>query len=191
MSKTLILVFHPDLGKSHANAALAKAASALPDVEVVDMHSRYPSGAIDMFSDGEREVEMLFTADRLVLQFPIQWYSTPALLKTWQDEILMRMYYVFAETEGPRFTGTPLMIAATAGNVPEAYSRSGENYFSVDEILTPLKATSYRCGLTWHDPYILFRANKLEDDALEYAAAEYAHAIQGFIAATPTREKAA
>ncbi|MBF2930826.1 flavodoxin family protein, partial [Pseudomonas aeruginosa] len=89
---------------------------SLPGVEVVDMQALYP-GDLDMFRDGEREAARLLAADRIVLQFPIQWYSTPALLKAWQDAVLTRIFYVAYETEGRLLEGTPLMVAATAGNV--------------------------------------------------------------------------
>ena len=56
MTKTLILLFHRDLSASKANAALAAAATKLPDVEIVDMQSVYPDG-VDMFRDGEREAD--------------------------------------------------------------------------------------------------------------------------------------
>ena len=52
-----------------------------------------------MFRDGEREAAGLLSADRIVLQFPIQWYSTPPLLKAWQHAVLTRMYYVAYESE--------------------------------------------------------------------------------------------
>ncbi|WP_200372018.1 NAD(P)H-dependent oxidoreductase [Rhodovibrio salinarum] len=34
---------------------------------------------IDIVTDAEKEARALLDADRIVLQFPIQWYSTPAL----------------------------------------------------------------------------------------------------------------
>lgn len=185
MSKTLILLFHRDLSKSKANAALATAASHVNDVEVIDMQARYPTGEIDMFTDAETEAAMLLSADRIVLQFPIQWYSTPALLKTWQDAVLTRMYYIFAENEGDRLVGTPLMIAATAGNIPEAYTRDGQNFFAVDELLNPLKATAYRCGLPWHDPFVMYASDKLDPEAMGAEASRYRRALNSFIAATP------
>ncbi len=80
MTKTLVLLFHPDLSRSKANAALAGRAGALPDVEVVDMQETYPDG-MDLYRDGEQEAARLLEADRIVLQFPVQWYSTPPLLK--------------------------------------------------------------------------------------------------------------
>lgn len=189
MTKTLILVFHRDLTQSKANAALANAAASVDGTEIVHMQTRYPDGNIDMFTDADRDAQMLLDADRIVLQFPIQWYSTPALLKAWQDAVLTRMYYVFAETEGDQLVGTPLLVAATAGNVPAAYTRDGQNHYSVDEILTPLKATAYRCGLPWHDPYIVFTADKLDDAGLAAAADGYTALLRTFIAATPAAAK--
>lgn len=185
MSKTLILLFHRDLSKSKANASLRSAAETIDNVEIVDMQARYPDGEINMFTDGEVEAAMLLNADRIVLQFPIQWYSTPALLKAWQDAVLTRMYYIFAENEGNKLVGTPLMIAATAGNIPSAYTREGTNYFSVDELLNPLKATAYRCGLPWAEPFVVFEADKLEPDALTAVGDRYIQALQQFITATP------
>lgn len=187
MPGTLILVFHRDLAVSRANAALAGAARTLPDVEVIDMRARYPEARIDFDTDAARDAQMLLGADRIVLQFPIQWYSTPSLLKSWQDAVLTRMYYLEPAAEGDRLAGTPLMVAATAGNTPDAYGRGGQNHFTIDEILTPLKATAHRCGLPWHAPHLVFTADRLSDEALSEAAEEYRRALAGFIAATSSK----
>lgn len=136
MSKTLILLFHPDLTRSRTNAALAAAAAKLPGAEIVDMQAAYPQG-IDFLKDSEREALRLLSADRIVLQFPVQWYSTPPLLKAWQDAVLTRMFYIAYEQEGRKLEGTPLLIAATAGNVPEAYREGGRNMFPMIELFAP------------------------------------------------------
>ncbi|MCP4562932.1 MAG: NAD(P)H-dependent oxidoreductase [Bosea sp.] len=190
MTKTLILLFHRDLSQSKANAALSAAAAGLPGVEIVDMQALYPDG-IDIFRDGEREAARLLGADRIVLQFPIQWYSTPALLKEWQDAVLTRMFYLAYEAEGRRLEGTPLMIAATAGNVSDAYRPGGRNMFAMIDLLAPLRATAHRCGLSWSDPFILYEADKLPKEALEAAAADYAAMLEGWIAATPAASREA
>lgn len=187
MTKTLILLFHRDLSRSKANAALSAAAAGVPGVEIVDMQALYPDG-IDMVRDGAREAARLLAADRIVLQFPIQWYSTPALLKAWQDAVLTRMYYLDYEAEGRALEGTPLMLAATAGNVPDAYRPGGRNMFAMIDLLAPLRATAHRCGLPWSDPFIVYEADKLRPDALEAAAADYAARLEGWIAATATAD---
>ncbi len=191
MIQTLILLFHPNIEKSKANAALQAAARTIPGTLVVDIQARYPTGVIDMLVDGEAEARALLEADRIVLQFPIQWYSTPALLKAWQDAVLTRMYYIHAATEGDRLAGTPLMIAATAGNTPAAYGRGGTNHFTMDELMAPLKATALRCGLPWHPPHLVFRADRLEPAELAAAKDSFVRALQAFIAATPARVRKA
>lgn len=184
MPGTLVLVFHRDLAVSRANAALAAVARTLPDVEVIDMQARYPEARIDLGTDAARDAQMLLRADRIVLQFPVQWYSTPPLLKSWQDAVLTRMYYLEREAEGDRLAGTPLMVAATAGNIAAAYGRGGQNHFTIDEILTPLKATAHRCGLPWHTPHLVFEADRLSDEALAVAAEDYRRALASFNAAS-------
>lgn len=174
MPNTLVLVFHPDLARSRANAALARTAAMLPGVEVADMAAVYPAGAVDT----DAEVSRLLAADRLVLQFPVQWYATPSLLKAWQDAVLTRMFYLRYEAEGRRLEGTPILVAATAGNTPEAYGPGGANRFPLADLLRPLEATAHRCGLPWASPFLVYRANKLDDAEIEAAARRYATRIE-------------
>ena len=174
MSKTLILLFHSGPNRSRANAALAAAARRLPGVEVADIHALYPDGRIDI----DREVARLLSADRIVFQFPIQWYSAPPVLKAWENAVLTRMYYLAYETEGRLLEGRPLLVAATAGNVPEAYGPGGANTFTMAELLRPLEATARRCGLLWQAPFLLFRADRLDDLALHGAARDYAALLE-------------
>lgn len=186
MPKTLILMFHPDLTKSRVNTALAAAARDVPGTMLIDMQSVYPDGQIDMFTDGAAEAAQLIAADAIVLQFPVQWYSTPPLLKAWQDAVLTRMFYVNAATEGMLLAGKLLMIAATAGNVATAYGPSGANLFVIDDIFIPLRATAHRCGLIWQKPFVLFNAGNLDDAARATAAHSYAARITNLAAHMPS-----
>ncbi len=188
--KTLILLFHPEPARSITNAALAEATRTVEGVEIVDMQAAYPDGRLGMFEAGAVEAQRLLSADRIVLQFPVQWYSTPPLLKAWLDAVLTRMYYVFHETEGARLEGTPIMIAATAGNVPEAYAPTGQNLFAMADLLNPLRATAYRCRLPWAEPFVVYRAGKLSDEELAGEAARYVETLRDW-AASPVSALAA
>jgi putative NADPH-quinone reductase len=179
MARTLILFFHPDAAGSKANAALLAAARLLPGVEVADMAHLCPEGVFDT----DAEVRRLHRADRLVLQFPVQWYSTPPLLKAWQDAVLSRMFYARPE-EGERLRGLPVLVAATAGNVPEAYGPAGVNLYPLEQLLRPLEATAHRCGLAWTQPHLLFRANRLSAAELQAAGEAYAARLRRWMAAT-------
>ena len=156
---TLVLLFHPRFTQSATNRALADAAAVVPGVQVVDMAALYPEGRA---IDGDAEVRRLLSARRVVLQFPVQWYSTPPLLKAWQDAVLTRMFYMAYASEGRHLEGTPLLVVATAGNVPEAYAPTGQNLFPLAELLRPLQATAHRCGLPWAEPFLVYRAGKMD-----------------------------
>lgn len=82
--KTLVLVFHPHLEKSQVNRKLMDAANETGDVTVVDEYAAYPDFKINV----EHEQELIETHDRIVLQFPFYWYSSPALLKQWEDDVI-------------------------------------------------------------------------------------------------------
>jgi putative NADPH-quinone reductase len=179
MTRTLILFFHPDPARSKANAALLAAARPLPGVEVADMARLHQEGVFDT----DAEVRRLHRADRLVLQFPVQWYSTPPLLKAWQDTVLSRMFYARPE-EGEKLRGLPVLVAATAGNVPEAYGPTGVNLYPLEALLRPLEATAHRCGMAWARPHLLFRANRLSAAELEAAGEAYAAQLQCWTAST-------
>ncbi|SFI65103.1 Putative NADPH-quinone reductase (modulator of drug activity B) [Bosea sp. OK403] len=186
MPKTLILLFHPHLERSRANKALCEAAHGLPDVEIVDMQALYPDGRIDT----DAEVHRLIAADRIVFQFPLQWYSTPPLLKSWQDAVLTRMFYIAYEAEGAKLAGKPLLVVATAGNAPDAYAPDGANLFPLHDLLKPLRATAHRCGLAWAEPFLIYNAHKADDEALQAAAEHYVVRL-GRLAATESGDKAA
>lgn len=174
MARTLILLAHPDYARSRANRALAEAAGPLPGVEVAHLDALYPDGAIDT----DAEVARLIAAERVVLQFPIQWYATPPSLKAWQDAVLSRMFYVHPDTEGARIAGRPLMVAATAGNTPTAYAPDGVNLFPLPELLKPLRATANRCGLAWREPFLVYEARSATDAALAAAGGRYAEKLR-------------
>lgn len=173
MAHTLILLFHPEFSRSRANRALVDAARMRPDTEVVDMQALYPDGWIDT----DREVARLIAAEQIVLQFPVQWYSTPPLLKSWQDAVLTRMFYLAYETEGAKLADKPLLVAATAGNVQQAYAATGANLFPLRDLLKPLQATANRCGLCWAEPFLVYDAHKADEEALRAAAEHYAARI--------------
>lgn len=174
--QTTILMFHPDFAKSKANRALADAARSLPGVTVTDMTALYPGGHVDP----DAEVQRLLGAERLVLQFPVQWYSTPPLLKSWQDDVLSRMYYINPQNEGERLRDLPVMVAATAGNDPSAYTPDGVNLFPLEELMKPLHATAHRCFWRWTEPFLIYRANKSSPEELAAAGRRYAGRIENW-----------
>ncbi|MBA8877101.1 NAD(P)H-dependent oxidoreductase [Phyllobacterium myrsinacearum] len=173
--KTLILIFHPDFSQSRANRALADAAKQQPGTDIFDVQAAYPDGKIDIGA----EVERLLAADRIIYQFPIQWYAAPPILQAWQNAVLTRMYYVNYEKEGRLLEGTPLGIATTAGNTPAAYTPQGINLMPVSALLNPLRSMANRCGLPLSEPFVVYETMKADDDTLRRAGAAYVSWLSG------------
>lgn len=175
MARVLIILSHPSFERSRANRHMQEAVGDLAGVERVHLEASYPTEELDL----DAEIARLQAAERIVLQFPVQWYSTPPLLKRWQDTVLTRMFYIKHE-EGAVIAGRPLMVAATAGNRPEAYSAEGVNLFPMPELLKPLHATANRCGLRWTEPFLTYENTKPSDDKLQADAARYRARIAAF-----------
>lgn len=161
-----LLVFHPQLnGGSTANAALAAAADQLPDVHVRDLYALYPDEQIAIV----REQELLSAADKIVLQFPVYWYSSPALLKKYLDEVLS-----FGWAYGTNFAlqGKKLKVAATAGAPITAYTPA-EYGFELPQLLAPFQATANYLKMVWTEPFLMYNSMGLSPAELAQHQAEY------------------
>lgn len=68
--------------------------------------------------------------------------------------------------------------------MPEAYSPTGQNLFPLSELLNPLHAAAYRCALPWVEPFLLYKAGKLDEAALAGAARDYIQVLRELAAET-------
>ena len=150
--KILLLFAHPSLERSEVNVELLAASRGEPDVTVVDLYAEYPTWRIDI----DREQQRLRDHDVIVFMFPLFWYSTPALLKEWQDLVLE---YGFAYgKDGTALHGKQFLAAMTAGGAEDAYREQGHNHYTIRELLRPLEQTATLCGMDYLPPFALFGA---------------------------------
>lgn len=165
--KTLVLVFHPNLTTSRANRRLAEEIKQQANVTVHHVDEAYPDGNIDVAA----EQRLMEAHDRIVLQFPFYWYSTPPLLKKWQDDVLT-YGWAYGST-GNKLHGKELLIAVTTGDAKESFLPDGAVKYSVRELLRPLEATSNIIGTRYLKPYILYGVGRRSDDELAQSAKDY------------------
>lgn len=91
MKKVLIISGHTDLRTSVANKAILEVlANKLPDAEIAELDSLYPDFNIDVKAEQRR----LISADIIVLQFPIFWYSAPSLLERWMEATFLSAFHM-------------------------------------------------------------------------------------------------
>lgn len=105
--KTVVLLFHPNFEASRINKAFEQAIGG--DYTVRHMYVLYPDNKIDV----AKEQVVLIEADRIVLQFPMYWYSSPSLLKEWQDQVLL--YGWAYGSSGKALHGKELLLAEFCG----------------------------------------------------------------------------
>lgn len=172
LKTTAVLVFHPRLtASSRVNARLARAAreAGAPEhpIEVRDMYALYPDFRVDVAA----EQAVLAAADRIVLQFPMYWYSTPPLLKQWEDDVLTHGW-AYGST-GTALHGKELGIAVSPGAPASSYERTGAARYTVHELMRPLQATSALIGTRFLTPFITAGTMGLTEAGLSERAAAY------------------
>lgn len=150
--KVLVVASHPDLKNSTANKTildyLAKNATNLT---IRHLDTLYPNFKIDI----DAEQEALKAADIIVLQFPFYWYSTPALMKLWIDQV-WNWGFAYGHA-GDKLKGKFLIPSITVGGPQESYSPNGYNHFSVEQFLRPLEQTAYLAKMYYEAPIYTHR----------------------------------
>jgi len=161
MKKVLILSAHHAPEASRINQAAITALQTIPGVTVHELWQAYPDYQIDI----EREQQLLRDHDSIVLLFPFWWYSSPAILKLWQDVVLT---YGFAYGhEGTALYNKELLVMTSTGGTNEEYTLEGANRYPLETLLSPLRTMANKTGMTWLPPVPLHGANEATEALIE------------------------
>lgn len=151
--------------------ALVRAAVDVPGVTINDLYERYPGFDIDV----KREQALLLEHDLIVMQHPIYWYSTPALLKQWQDLVLEHGWAY--GSSGTALRGKRLINVVSSGGRSDMYRHDGMNRHTLREFLASIEQTASLCGMTFLPPYAVQGTHRMEPADIERAAAEYGEVL--------------
>lgn len=157
--RLLILFAHPALHKSRVNQLLLSSVESLSGVTINDLYESYPNFHVNV----AREQALLLEHDVIVFQHPFYWYSSPAILKQWQD-LVLEYGFAFGKN-GTRLHGKLVLTAISTGGPSSAYQRNGYNYFTVRELLAPFEQTARLCGMTYLPPFIVPGVLWMQDQA--------------------------
>ena len=141
MSKVLLVVGHPDLSQSKANAALVDAVRDLAHVTVHDLYATYPDFRIDVAA----EQALLADHDVIVFQHPVFWYNTTPLFKQWQDTVFTFGWAFTVDGSASQLAGKKAVVAVTAGVPAERYTPEGTNRATLETLLSNWGATLRLC----------------------------------------------
>jgi putative NADPH-quinone reductase len=176
VNKVLVLFAHPRTDRSEVNVELARAAGEVEGVTLVDLYGEYPTFEID----AEREQRRLLEHDVVVFQFPVYWYSSPALLKEWQDLVLEYGFAYGHDTHA--LAGKVLLNAVTCGARREVYCREGGYSHELRDFLIPFEQTAKLCRMRYLPPFALFAAgHAAEEDRLEEHVEAYERLLRALV----------
>ncbi len=158
MAKLIVYYAHPGHPYSQSNYPMADVASALDGITFVDLYRDYPR--FDINADIEQR--RLLDHDVILFQFPMFWYSTPSIVKEWQDLVLEHGFAYGAG--GDKLSGKTMMLAITAAGPEDAYSTGGYQHYPMRDFLRPLEQTARLCDMRFAPPYVLYGSLKAPAD---------------------------
>ena len=169
--------------------------SLAPDerlIPVAASKSAFEAGTLTV--DVKAEIDNLLWADTLILQFPLWWFSMPAILKGWVDRVFAYGFaYGVGEHSDRRWgdrygegtlAGKRAMLIVTAGGWEEHYASRGVNG-PIDDLLFPINhGILYYPGYEVLPPFVVYKSDKL-DGAAYQAVAESLRERMRTLATTP------
>lgn len=191
--KTLIVYAHPEplsFNAAMKNLAVEVLAGAGHEVQVSDLYAlnfdpsggpidfleradpscfRYQREQIHATSAGlfvpelKAEMDKLVWADFVIFQFPLWWFSLPAILKGWVDRVFAMGFSYAADQryETGIFRGKRAMLSFTTGGPPSSYGPGGKNG-DLDELLRHVQYGMFRfVGMDVLPPFIAYGAARV------------------------------
>lgn len=172
--KVLILFAHPALEKSRVNRMLIDGVRGLTGVTVHDLYQKYPEFDIDV----KAEQGLLMAHGVIVFHHPLFWYSTPSILKEWQDLVLEHGWAY--GREGTALRGKLFFNAVTTGGGETAYRRGGHNRSTLRELLLPIERTADLCGMEYLPPFAVHGTHAMRADEIRRHARDYRRLLEAF-----------
>jgi glutathione-regulated potassium-efflux system ancillary protein KefF len=170
---TAVVIFaHPYPRHSRACALLLSAIADLPALEVRSLYDLYPDFDID--ADAERAA--LEKSRLVVWMHPLYWYTAPALLKHWFEQVLVKGW-AYGEGGGA-LAGKDCLWIATAGGDEGAFSPEGRHAHRFEAFAPVVEQTARFCGMSWLEPFIVYGAHIVPEEALRVAGVELRRRIE-------------
>ena len=118
---------------------------------------RHASDTDTLPEDVLLHLEAVESADLLLLQYPMWWYTPPAILKGWLDRVFVygRAYTSRRRYDAGFFRGKRAMLSVTTGAPEPTFKYNGRNG-DIEHLLWPLNFTLYYLGFTVLEPFVAF-----------------------------------
>ena len=161
-----------------------------PDYLVYALEQRYNFDQQAIAHDIAIEIAKLQKADLLILNFPLFWFSVPAIMKGWIDRVLisgvcyggMRFY------DQGGLKGKKALVTLTLGGREHMFGENAIHGELVDGMLRPLlRGTLAYVGLEVLPPFIGYHVPYISQEAREQILVDYKHYLANLNDLTPLR----
>ncbi len=138
-----------------------------PEYLVYALEQRLGVKSQSLAPDIQQELDKLLWADLLILNFPIFWFSAPAMLKGWIDRVLVSGVCY----GGKRFydqgglSGKKALVSVTLGGREHMFG-DGAIHGPLEDMLRPiLRGTLAYVGFDVLEPFVAWHVPYISDDA--------------------------
>lgn len=158
-----------------------------PDFLQYDREQKY-SHAHDLFApDIKEELDKVFWCDFLILQFPLWWFSVPAILKGWFDRVFVNgaVYGAGRRYDTGGLRGRRAMISMTTAAYPEMCAPDGL-VGDINVVLWPLQnGTLAYAGFDVLPPFIAHSVNFVDEQKRKGYLDDYDARLRALDATAP------
>ena len=125
--------------------------------------------------DISSELTKIAWADHIIFQFPLWWFSTPAILKGWIDRVLVKG---FAYDAGKIFNdgllkGKTASLVVNTKSTESAYQINGLHQATIDTFLHHIHHTLHFVGVKTLSPFVTYSAFNLDAEQKEKIVKNY------------------
>ena len=169
MTKTLIIMSHPDVAQSSSQQFLLAAIKGEEQIQVRHLESILEEQESEHF-DKTLERACLQDADRIIFQFPLYWYQCPSVMKQWMDEVLTLN---LSQKVKKKFG-----IVVTVGAKQDRYTAGGSVGFGIEELLRPYQALANQLGWEYQTPFVIYQFQYLPEIQKQQLLVDYLYYLE-------------
>jgi NAD(P)H dehydrogenase (quinone) len=161
----------------------------------------YERASKDAYANGSQRADIaaeqkkLLWADAVIFQFPMWWFSMPAILKGWIERVFAFGFgYGVGVHEGERWgdrygegtlTGRRAMLSTTIGGREPHYSDRGVNG-ALDDVLFPIQhGVLFYPGMTVLPPFTVYQSDRMTMEQWPHVAAAFTARLDGLFTDEP------
>ena len=139
-----IIVFGNPYGRKSKIASNMASLAEKSGIQSIFLNEHISSDGTFPVTEMQRQLESFST---IIIHAPVYWYSTPALVKSWVDQMLTQGWAF--PSERSRLRGKRIAMSLTVGADMGTYADGQVNRFDIATYFLPFEQTFRYCGMEW------------------------------------------